>query len=141
MPELLAGILDQQIAALETLIKLQQSEKDLLVKRDAPALDELTRDKEQILDSIQQLDDTLAAHEQHHLVSSHPELREKRRQIIKLMEKCQSNNEVNGQLVRVTLGRIQQLKQTLQAAHTGNTVTYTSKGKTSSGPSGSSIKA
>lgn len=141
MPELLAGLLDQQIAALEALIKLQQSEKELLVKRNAPALDELTREKEQTLDQIQQLDDTLAAHPQHHLVSVHPELREKRKQIIQLLEQCQSNNDVNGQLVRVTLGRIQQLKQTLQAAQTGTTLTYTNKGKTSSGPSGSSIKA
>ena len=141
MPELLAGLLDQQTAALEALIKLQQSEKDLLVKRDAPALDELTRKKEQTLDKIQQLDETLAAHPQHHLVSAHPELREKRKHIIELLEQCQSNNDVNGQMVRVTLGRIQQLKQTLQAAQTGTTLTYTSKGKTSSGPSGSSIKA
>lgn len=141
MPELLAGILDQQIAELETLIELQQREKELLIKRDAPALDELTRDKERVLDTIQQLDETLASHSQHHLISSHPALREKRKHIIELMERCQSNNDVNGQLVRVTLGRIQQLKQTLQAAHTGTTVTYTNKGKTSSGPSGSSIKA
>ncbi len=141
MSELLADLLSQQITQLEQLIELQQREKELLVKRDAPALDVVTQQKEQVLDTIQRLDDALANHPQQHLVSSHPELREQRKSILALMQTCQDNNEVNGQLVRVTLGRIQQLKQTLQAAHSGTTITYTSKGKTSSGPSGSSIKA
>lgn len=141
MPEQLAELLDQQIAQLEALIKLQSSEKELLVKRDAPALDVLTQEKEQLLDTIQQLDEKLAEHPQKEIISTHPALRDKRKTILELMQSCQNNNDVNGQLVRVTLGRIQQLKQTLQAAHTGTTITYTNKGKTSSGPSGSSIKA
>lgn len=141
MSELLADLLSQQTTQLEQLIELQQREKELLVKRDAPALDVVTQQKEQVLDAIQRLDDALSKHPQQHLVSSHPELREQRKTILGLMQTCQNNNEVNGQLVRVTLGRIQQLKQTLQAAHSGTTITYTSKGKTSSGPSGSSIKA
>ena len=141
MPEQLAGLLDQQITQLEALVKLQTSEKELLIKRDAPALDLLTREKEILLDTIQKLDDKVAEHPQREIISTHPELRDKRKAIIDLMNRCQSNNDVNGQLVRMTLGRIQQLKQTLQAAQTGTTITYTSKGKTSSGPSGSSIKA
>ena len=141
MPEQLAGLLDQQIMQLEALIALQASEKEHLVKRDAPALDALTQEKESHLEQIQKLDQTIAEHPQREIISTHPALREQRRTIIELMDKCQSSNDVNGQLVRMTLGRIQQLKQTLQAAHTGTTVTYTNKGKTSSGPSGSSIKA
>ncbi|MCC5880360.1 MAG: flagellar protein FlgN [Idiomarina sp.] len=141
MPEQLAGLLDQQITQLEALITLQASEKELLIKRDAPALDVLTQDKEKLLDHIQTLDNQVADHPQREIISTHPALRDKRKTIIDLMNRCQSNNDVNGQLVRMTLGRIQQLKQTLQAAQSGTTITYTNKGKTSSGPSGSSIKA
>lgn len=141
MATLLADLLDQQATQLEALIALQATEKELLIKRDAPALDLLTARKEQLLDTIQTTDQALASHPQREIISTHPTLRDKRQQVVNLMETCQSNNDVNGQLVRMTLGRIQQLKQTLQAAHTGTTVTYTNKGKTSSGPSGSSIKA
>lgn len=141
MPEQLAGLLDQQITQLEALIKLQANEKEHLIKRDAPALDALTREKETLLEQIQKLDETIAEHPQREIISTHPALREQRKKIIDLMNHCQSNNDMNGQLVRMTLGRIQQLKQTLQAAQTGTTITYTNKGKTSSGPSGSSIKA
>lgn len=141
MAELLATLLDQQIARLTQLVELQASEKKLLIQRDAPALESLTSEKEQLLDQIQTKDEEIAEHPQREIISTHPQLRDKRKQIIKLMETCQTNNDVNGQIVRLTLGRIQNLKQSIQAAYTGTTVTYTNKGKTSTGPSGSSIKA
>lgn len=141
MAELLATLLDQQIARLTQLVELQASEKKLLIQRDAPALESLTSEKEQLLDQIQTKDEEIAEHPQREIISTHPQLRDKRKQIIKLMETCQTNNDVNGQIVRLTLGRIQSLKQSIQAAYTGTTVTYTNKGKTSTGPSGSSIKA
>lgn len=141
MAELLATLLDQQIARLTQLVELQASEKKLLIQRDAPALESLTSEKEQLLDQIQTKDEEIAEHPQREIISTHPQLRDKRKQIIKLMETCQTNNDVNGQIVRLTLGRIQNLKQSIQASYTGTTVTYTNKGKTSTGPSGSSIKA
>lgn len=141
MAELLATLLDQQIARLTQLVELQASEKQLLIQRDAPALESLTSEKEQLLDQIQTKDEEIAEHPQREIISTHPQLRDKRKKIIELMETCQTNNDVNGQIVRLTLGRIQNLKQSIQAAYTGTTVTYTNKGKTSTGPSGSSIKA
>ncbi|RUO29876.1 hypothetical protein CWE12_07850 [Aliidiomarina sedimenti] len=141
MAALLADLLEQQIAQLTQLVELQASEKQLLVQRAAPALETLTDQKEALLDQIQTLDEQIAEHPQKEIISTHPQLRDKRKQIIQLMESCQTNNEVNGQIVRMTLGRIQNLKQSIQAAYTGTTVTYTNKGKTSTGPSGSSIKA
>lgn len=141
MAALLAELLEQQIAQLTQLMELQASEKKLLVQRAAPALETLTDQKEVLLDQIQTLDEQIAEHPQKEIISTHPQLRDKRKQIIQLMESCQTNNEVNGQIVRMTLGRIQNLKQSIQAAYTGTTVTYTNKGKTSTGPSGSSIKA
>lgn len=141
MAELLATLLDQQIARLTQLVELQASEKQLLIQRDAPALESLTSEKEQLLDQIQTKDEEIAEHPQREIISTHPQLRDKRKQVIQLMETCQTNNDVNGQIVRLTLGRIQNLKQSIQAAYTGTTVTYTNKGKTSTGPSGSSIKA
>lgn len=137
----LTDLLDQQAAQLDELLTLQHHEKELLVKRDAPALDTLTQQKEQLLDAIQATDTAIASHPQHGTLSSEPKLQAKRQAIVKQVESCQAKNDVNGQLVRTTLGRVQQLKQTLQANQTGTTITYTSKGKTSSGPSGSSIKA
>ncbi len=137
----LAAILADQVAQLRLLLELQAQEKDLLIKRDAPALDVLTQRKEHLLDSIQNLDQQLTEHSLRQNISTDPELRQQQQVILDLLQQCQDNNEVNGQLVRTTLGRIHHLKQTIQAAHSGTAVTYTSKGKTSSGPSGSSIKA
>lgn len=137
----LAAILADQVAQLQQLLELQAREKDFLIKRDAPALDALTQRKEHLLDTIQNLDQQLTEHPQRENISTDSELHQQQGIILDLLEKCQANNEVNGQLVRTTLGRIHHLKQTIQAAYSGTAVTYTNKGKTSSGPSGSSIKA
>ncbi|RUO26405.1 hypothetical protein CWE09_06775 [Aliidiomarina minuta] len=141
MVAMLGELLDQQADQLQQLIDLQAAEKEALIKRDAPVLDQITEDKEKILNTIQQVDKSIAEHPQHDAINHQPELLEKRTAIQQLMDKCQLNNEVNGQVVRMTLGRIQDLKQTLQATQSGTTITYTDKGKTYSGPSGKSIKA
>jgi flagella synthesis protein FlgN len=141
MAVLLSELMDQQAAYLQQLIAVQAEEKELLIKRDAPALDELTRRKEALLDHIQSTDRALAEHPEKNTLETSETLRQKRVTIQTLMQTCQSNNDVNGQLVRMTLGRIHHLKQTMQAAKSGTAITYTSKGKTSTGASGNSIKA
>lgn len=141
MATLLSELMDQQADYLQQLIAVQAEEKELLIKRDAPALDALTQRKEALLDQIQNTDRALAEHPEKNSIESFPPLRQKRDAIQALMQTCQSNNDVNGQLVRMTLGRIHHLKQTMQAAKSGTAITYTSKGKTSTGASGNSIKA
>lgn len=141
MAVLLSELMDQQADYLQQLIALQAEEKECLIKRDAPALEALTQHKETLLDQIQNTDRALAEHPEKDTIESLPPLRQKRGAIQALMQTCQSNNDVNGQLVRMTLGRIHHLKQTMQAAKSGTAITYTSKGKTSTGASGNSIKA
>ncbi|MGX5913365.1 flagella synthesis protein FlgN [Aliidiomarina sp. Khilg15.8] len=137
----LSELMDQQAAQLQQLIAVQAEEKELLIKRDAPALDDLTQRKEKLLDQIQSTDRALAEHPEKDSIETIPPLRQKRVDIQALMQTCQANNDVNGQLVRQTLGRIHHMKQTMQAAKSGTAITYTSKGKTSTGASGNSIKA
>lgn len=141
MVTMLGELLDQQAEQLQQLIDLQTAEKEALIKRDAPVLEQITEQKENLLSGIQQVDKSIAEHPEHAAINTHPELREKLSATRQLMDKCKLNNNVNGQIVRRTLGRIQDLKQTLQATQSGTTITYTDKGRTYSGPSGKSIKA
>lgn len=141
MTATLSELLEQQLQCLQELSTLQDDERAALEQRDAPALEQLTVRKTELLRQLELNDKAVAEHPQRGVVATHPDLQKKRAEIQQALEHVQQQNEVNGQLVRLTLGRIQNLRQTLQAMHSDGNVTYNEKGRTRAGGSGKGIKA
>lgn len=140
----LLQLLDQQLERLQGLYDLQTLELEVLEQRNAPALEELTERKVLLLSGLEQTDQQIAKHpEAAQLRSPKPpaELQEKYLAIQNILQLVQEQNSVNGQVVRLTLGRIQTLKQNLQSMHGDSAMTYNEKGHTRSGLSSKGIKA
>lgn len=140
MTETLSQLLNQQLERLQALYDLQTLEFDALEQRNAPALEELTERKGLLLSGIEETDLLLAEHPQANELTQ-PDLEQQRQAIQALLEQVQEQNSVNGQVVRLTLGRIQTLKQNLRSMHGDSSMTYNEKGHTRSGLSGKGIKA
>lgn len=140
----LLQLLNDQLERLQALHELQTLELEVLEQRNAPALEELTERKGVLLSNIEHGDKEIAEHpnaEQLKAAKQQPELQEALLAIQTLLELVQEQNSVNGQVVRLTLGRIQTLKQNLQSLHGDTAMTYDEKGHTRSGLSGKGIKA
>lgn len=135
----LEQLLAQQITVLTQLIDLQDQEKTILEKRDAPQLEELTHQKTQYLNQLEKTDQTLARHAD--VASVSKQYPEQLHTIQTLLARVQQQNEVNGQIVRLTLGRVQTLKHQLQSMKGESALTYNEKGKTQGGLSSRGIKA
>lgn len=140
MPAGLTQLLTQQLQQLQSLYDTQALELKALEQRDAPALEELTERKGQLLSAVEATDKRLAEHPQAQQLTQ-PEFTETRQRIDQLLQQVQEQNQINGQVLRLTLGRIQTLKQNLQSMHGENSTTYNEKGHTRSGLSGKGIKA
>ena len=141
MSESLASLLNEQLLRLQEIYELQQSEVALLEQRDAPALEQLTEDKVKLLSALEKADLEISKHPDRNNILNAPEYDALRVEIERWLAKVQAQNEINGQLVRLTLGRIQSMKQTLQSMHGENATTYDEKGNTRGGLSGKGIKA
>ncbi len=140
----LLQLLDEQLERLKALHDVQTLELEVLEQRNAPALEELTERKGFLLSGLEHTDQQLAQHPEAAQLRSPelpPALQEKYLAIENLLQLVQEQNAVNGQVVRLTLGRIQTLKQNLQTMHGDSAMTYNEKGHTRSGLSGKGIKA
>ncbi|RTE86170.1 MULTISPECIES: flagella synthesis protein FlgN [Gammaproteobacteria] len=137
----LIDLLQSQLERLQAIHQLQESEVKALEQRDAPALERITTEKTELLSALETTDKTLAEHPERAHLEESPDLITLREKIAELLTQVQAQNEANGQLVRLTLGRIQNLKQQLQTVHGDNATTYDQKGNTRSGLSGKGIKA
>lgn len=136
----LGMLLSEQEDRLHHLLELLRLELETLEQRNAPALDELLERKIAVLTDLERADKALSAHP---LVEQlkQAELQPRYEQIQQLLQQVQQQNDVNGQVVRLTLGRIQTLKQNLQSLHGEHGLTYNEKGRTHGGLSGRGIKA
>lgn len=141
MTQSLTALLAEQLERLQALHELQNSETKILEQRDAPALEEITAEKAKLLSALESADHNIAQHPERNALLDAPECVALRDQIQHWLGKVQQQNDVNGQLVRLTLGRVQSLKQSLQSLHGENATTYDDKGQTRGGLSGKGIKA
>lgn len=141
MTESLFDLHTAQLERLQAIYELQNTEVKALEQRDAPALERITSEKTELLSALENTDQQLSQHPEQENLTSSPELDQLRAQITEWLEKVQTQNNINGQLVRLTIGRIQSMKQQIQSVHGDNATTYDQKGNTRGGISGKGIKA
>lgn len=131
--------LQQQILLLTEFKQKLVEEQDLIVASNADGLLSLVREKEKLLESINQNDSLLkAANAAHSLTEEQRRFAEEGKQ---LLLQCQQQTEVNARIVEKNQIRVQRLRNMMMATRNKESMTYTNKGKTQGGMLGGAIKA
>lgn len=120
-------LLQQQQQQLTDLLQLLISEAQALTERDAPLLQQLAGQKQQLLNAISQLDQQLRqeggsdSDEQRALLDA----------CNALLLQCQQQNQTNGEAIQLSLAGLSRLQQLMATARGHGAVTYDDKGRTS----------
>ena len=133
MPTLeeLLNIQNQQLDEINTLLN---EEFMILKNKKALALPEIETKKTAVIDKIQKLDRTIAAHPDCNLLKT--KYKDQKDQILKKLKNCHRQNAVNGKLIQLCMASNRRLGSTLSKLKDHNSVTYDDKGTTHSISSG-----
>jgi len=123
--EILADLRDH----MQTLASLQQQEVAAVTEHQHETLAKIISEKQTQLAAIQACDQKLAQHPDAALLADDPSYAEQRTQLKQELVEIQAQNQVNEQLVKVTLSRIEQLRDLLIRTHKQDAVTYDGKGR------------
>jgi len=137
MSQSLIQALEQQIANLTHLATLLEQELHLISSRDAEALMNLLKDKEQTLDTIQQSD--IAISKQYTALTAEKTAPDDVTALIaqakKLLEECQYRTSVNQKAVEQGQLRLTHLRNLMLEVRAKESLTYDKSGK----PKGSGL--
>ncbi|MFQ2269042.1 flagella synthesis protein FlgN [Aeromonas enteropelogenes] len=135
----LPSLLHTQDDYLTRMQGILEEEFNLLKQHQALALPELSERKQQLLTAIEALDKTLAAlPDLAQQLAAYPD------QMVQLREKldtCQSQNDINGRLLELSIVSNRRLAGFLSQLRDRNSLTYDAKGNTRSGTRSYGIKA
>jgi len=121
--------IEQLRQSLQELFSVQQQELDAIVSRQHLDISTYTERKEALLQRITELDGYLAQHPESQQLVENPELAKQVEELQSTLQECQRQNQVNEQVVAVTLNRIQQLRSSLIQSHRKESMTYDGKGR------------
>lgn len=133
--------LNQQLAQVKNLLTMLEQENEVLQKNSPDALNEITKQKNDLLLAIQSLDDTIgksATFAQEKTAGLHEQVLA---EIEQNLEACKKQNLINGQIIQHSQLAVERMKTSLLDRHNKGAVTYDSKGKKSGGLSSIGIKA
>jgi flagella synthesis protein FlgN len=133
--------LKQQQQHLELLENLLLQEKSIIEQNRAEDLLAVTEQKQQLLSTIEALDNQLSQNEQLPQLKTEPAIAELLQTIQTILQRCKDLNAVNGQLIQHSQLAVERLKNSLLENRQKNSMTYDAKGKTHGGPSSMNIKA
>ncbi|WP_026972624.1 flagella synthesis protein FlgN [Aliagarivorans marinus] len=137
---MLSKLLDTQEQQLTLLLSLLEKENQSLVQDDMSQLQAVTKQKHELLDAIQQTDQTLAQHAEQ--LKTDSDLAKRVEVLQSLLSECQQHNEVNGALVNESQENVEQLRRVVDQLRFEGTSTYDKDGKKhSSQRSGRGFKA
>lgn len=137
-----ATLLEDQFNALVQLQQTLEAETTCLKSKDFSSLNEILFNKQKQLQDIATRDGTISATFSLVDIESNEQLASLKKKIDPQLLHCQKINEINGQLVQLSMKSNKHLMQLITQATGKNTVTYNQKG-TLSGASllGTDIKA
>ena len=137
-PEQLLALQLSQLQALETLLL---SEKEIIIKHSPDALNEVTAKKNELLTAIQTLDSQIGQNRQFIQAKRDGQFTSELGEIALVLEACQQQNQLNGQILQQSQLTVERMKTTLLESHSKTSLTYDSKGKKSGGLSSLGLKA
>lgn len=139
--ELVAQQLAQQLSLLEQLATLLNEEKGILQQQNPEALLTITETKNNLLVTIETLDKEITSSTDFHREKQQGLHQETLTQCKDMLEQCQQQNVINGQIIQQSQLAVERMKTSLLENHNKSAVTYDSKGKKSAGLSSLGIKA
>ncbi|NMH59687.1 flagellar protein FlgN [Alteromonas ponticola] len=143
MGQALQSSLTQQVENLHQLAVLLEQELHLISSRDAEALMNLLKEKEQTLESIQKLDDTV--NQQYTDLTATGSVPSEIEHLIAdakaLLEQCQYRTQVNQKAVEQGQLRLTHLRNLMLEVRAKESLTYDKSGKPRPGSSGKGISA
>lgn len=122
----LTELLQSQDALLDNLLALLQQEKELLQQRQALALPDLAKSKQQLLEQLQYQDHCIAEHSERERLTG--DLQPSREALMHKLQQCQERNEVNGKLIEMSLTANRRLGTALTQVRDRNSLTYDQRG-------------
>ncbi|WDE13208.1 flagella synthesis protein FlgN [Thalassomonas haliotis] len=134
-------LLARQLSQLQALDALLQSEKDIIIKHSPDALNEVTAKKNELLMAIQTLDSHIGQNRQFLQDKRDGKFSEELKEIASVLESCQTQNQLNGQIIQQSQLTVERMKTSLLESHSKTSLTYDSKGKKSGGLSSLGLKA
>jgi flagella synthesis protein FlgN len=142
MAALAAGqLIAQQLENLQQLEELLIVEKDVLQKQDPELLISVTEQKNNLLQKIQQLDES---NSQSVILKAEIDSGIHQKEIAEIeaiLLRCKNKNHINGLVIQQSSLAAERMKNSLLENHNRSSMTYNSKGKKSGGLSSLGIKA
>jgi len=134
-------LLAQQHAQLQELEQVISDEKLILQQHQPDALLQISAKKNQLLISIQNLDQQIGVNQAFAQDKAAGLLNQELADIESLLTLCQQKNLVNGQIIAQSQLAVERMKTSLLESHNKTSVTYDNKGKKSGGLSSIGLKA
>lgn len=128
----LSQLLSSQHQVLTELNAVISQEKQALHEQKADALLALASTKANLLTSLKQNDEIIAAQPDLALLKTDPNLSQQVSQVKALLAQCQQLNAENESLIELSLASLNRFSQALQVSRNASSLTYDGKGKTSS---------
>lgn len=134
-------LLAQQLSQLKELEQVITDENIVLQQHQPDALLQVTEKKNQLLISIQNLDQQISINQIFAQDKAAGFLTQELAEIESLLEHCQQKNLVNGQIIAQSQLAVERMKTSLLESHSKSSMTYDNKGKKSGGLSSIGLKA
>jgi flagella synthesis protein FlgN len=134
-------LLAQQHQQLTSLASVIAQEKEILQQHDPEALLTVSQEKNQLLIAIQTLDQQISLNQEFAQDKAAGKLTAQIAEITQLLEHCQQQNLVNGNIIQQSQLAVERMKTSLLENHNKSAITYDSHGKKSAGLSSLKIKA
>lgn len=125
---MLAAQLEKQLESIHALHLTLEAERDCLKEKDFSQLNSILFKKQELLKEIEQLDKILSTDSSQNEINKNSNLQELKSEIENLLAACQKINNVNGQLVELSMKSNKHLMQLIKQETGKNSVTYDQKG-------------
>lgn len=139
---MLTAQLNEQLKSVQALQLLLEAETTCLKEKDFSQLNQLLFEKQKSLQAVAELDKVLSAASSIDAIQQDTKLQALKDEIESELSACKKINDVNGQLVELSMKSNKHLMQLMKQATGKNSVTYDQKGMLNSGSLlGKNIKA
>lgn len=134
--------LQQQLTLIQTLQLILEAETDCLKEKKFSSLKDILSNKQDTLQAIDTLDKNLSKNDLQSALQENKDLQSLKEEIDTQLRACKKSNDINGQLVALSMKSNKHLMQILKQETGKNSVTYNNKGSlTSASLLGKDIKA
>lgn len=138
----LVDLINYQLENAHSLSSILEKEKIAITSRHASDIEELAKEKLQLITQLRQTDERIGSHTDVKQLTNDESLKEKVDRIRSIIHDCQQANEVNGEALQRAQLSYNKLNNLMQQSRGKIGMTYTSGGQTSTVSTlGTNIKA